>query len=437
MARAMNLLNTLKVDRTKKPGMYADGGNLYLQVVATANESLSKSWIFRYVSPVEVYPPGHKRAGRGRVRDMGLGPAADFSLAEARQMAQDARKKVHGGIDPLAAKTAEQAEKRAAVAKYMTFEQCARAYIEAHSVAWSNDKHRRQWGSTIETYAKPAIGSLPVQAIDTALVLKVIQPIWNEKPETASRLRGRIESILDWATTSGYRKGDNPARWRGHLENLLAAKAKVRKVRHHPALPYKDIPAFMAELRARDSLSARALEFTILTAARTGESVMAKRHDEIDHEERAWDVPADRMKAKKPHRVPLTGRALEIIQDLPEVEGNPYLFPGGKPGKSLSNMAMAELLKGMGWKDKNGETIVPHGFRSTFRDWAAERTGHPGDVVEAALAHTIDNKVEAAYRRGDLFEKRRRLMDDWAAYCASPPAEETGAVVPMKRRAAR
>ena len=257
------------------------------------------------------------------------------------------------------------------------------------------------------------IGELPLHLIDTTLVMKVIEPIWSEKPETANRLRGRIETVLDWATVRGYRRGENPARWRGHLDMLLPSRSKVRKTQHHSALAYAELPAFLVKLREQDGVGARALEFTILTAARTGETIGAKR-GEIDAKNKLWTVPAERVKAGKEHRVPLSDRALKVIEDVgtgaDDKDG--FVFPGRSPGEPLSNMAMLKLLQRMG---RAGPTV--HGFRSTFRDWGAERTNFPNEIVEMALAHVVDDKTEAAYRRGDLLEKRRRLMDAWASYC--------------------
>jgi integrase len=295
----------------------------------------------------------------------------------------------------------------------VTFRECAERYIASHETAWRNEVHRKQWGSTLATYVYPTVGVLPVHAVDTALVTEVLEPIWASKPETAGRVRGRIESVLDWAKARGYRDGENPARWRGHLDKLLPNRRKVRRPKHHAALPYVDLPAFMQNLRARESVSARALEFTILTAARTGETIGATLA-EINFADKTWTVPASRMKAGQEHRVPLCDRALEILQSVPQEKGSPFLFIGGRSGGALSNMAMLELLRGM----VEGHVTV-HGFRSTFRDWAAERTNYPNHVVEMALAHAIGDDVEAAYRRGDLFDKRRRLMRDWASYCRS------------------
>jgi integrase len=409
MARTTGRLTALQVGRaTGRPGMHPDGGGLYLQVTKSG-----ASWIYRYML-------------NGRAREMGLGPLAIFGLQEARAKALDARRLRHEGIDPIEARKGVRARERLDAAKAMTFKQCAESYIKAHRAGWRNVKHAAQWEATLATYAEPIIGALPVQAIDTALVLKVIEPLWTSKPETASRLRGRIESILNWATARGYRAGENPARWRGHLDNLLPARSKVRKVEHHAALPYAELPNFLIVLRQQEGTAARALEFTILTAARTGETIGATQA-EINGAGRIWTVPADRMKAGKDHRVPLSRRALAILDEGKTVrtDGNEFLFPGGKRGKSLSNMAMTEVLRRMGRGD-----ITVHGFRSTFRDWAAERTNFPSEVVEMALAHTVGDKVEAAYRRGDLFEKRRRLMEAWAEFCAR--RAPSGAVVKLR-----
>jgi integrase len=413
MARTVGKLTALKVARRLPPGMYADGAGLYLQVTGEG----AKSWIFRF-------------SLRGRAREMGLGSISALSLSDARTKAAECRRLRQDGIDPIEARKALRAQAALDAAKTLTFKQAAGNYIAAHRAGWKNAKHVAQWESTLASYAEPVIGALPVQAIDTTLVLKVLEPIWKAKPETASRVRGRIEAILDSAKVRGLRLGENPARWRGHLDHLLPAKTKVRRVKHHAALPYADMPAFMAALRVQDGIAARALELTALTAARTGDTIGAA-WDEVSLSEKVWTVPAERMKAGKEHRVPLSGRALAILGEaqrarLPESR---YVFPGGKAGKPLSNMAMTELLRRM----ERGDITV-HGFRSTFRDWAAERTNFPNDVVEMALAHAVGDKVEAAYRRGDLFEKRRRLMAEWAAYCNSPPASARDKVVTIRGR---
>jgi integrase len=400
MTRAIGKLTALAVDRAKRRGHYGDGGGLFLQVSASG----AKSWVFRFKE-------------FGRLREMGLGPTHTVSLAEARQKALECRKARLDGLDPIEARRGKRVQAKFDAAKAMTFAACAERYIASHKAGWRNPKHAAQWPATLGTYVYPVFGSLPVQAVDVGLVMKAIEPIWVQKPETAGRVRGRIESVLDWATARGYRHGENPARWRGHLENLLPKKSKVRRVEHHAALPYPEIGAFTAELRQQEGVAARALEFAILTAARTGEVIGAK-WDEIDPGERLWTVPAERMKkADKEHRVPLSDAALAILDDLRKVQQDNFVFPSSKAGRPISNMAMLMLLRRMGRGD-----LTTHGFRSSFRDWAAERTGFPAEVAEMALAHTVSDKVEAAYRRGDLFQKRRQLSDAWAKFCATPPA---------------
>jgi integrase len=351
---------------------------------------------------------------------MGMGPLHTVSLAEARKRAAEHRLRRHDGIDPIEARRAERLQARLDAAKAITFKECAEGYIKAHRAGWRNGKHAAQWEATLGTYAEPIIGNLSVQAIDTTLVLKALEPIWTAKPETAGRVRGRIEVILDWAKVRGYRQGENPARWRGHLDKLLPARGKVRKVEHHAALPYSKLLGFLIGLREQESISARALEFTILTAARTGE-VIGVRWSEIDLINKTWTVPAGRMKAGREHRVPLSPRALAILEDMQEHRhaDDGFVFPGGKPGKPLSNMAFLMLLRRMDRGD-----LTAHGFRSSFRDWAAERTNFPPEVAEMALAHTVSDKTVAAYNRSDLFERRRRLMQQWATFCTTPPAQE-------------
>jgi integrase len=359
---------------------------------------------------------------------MGLGSLSALSLTDARDKAAECRRLRQEGVDPIEARKAQREQAALEAATMLTFTEAAARYIAAHRSGWKNAKHASQWENTLATYAEPVLGALSIQAIDTAVVLKVVEPIWKAKPETANRVRGRIEAVLDWAKVRGLRQGENPARWRGHLDHLLPAKTKVRRVKHHAALPYADMPAFIAELRAQEGIAARALEFTLLTAARTGDTIGAI-WDEANEPEKVWTVPAERMKAGKEHRVPLCDRALAILDDMRSVRASeaPYVFPGGKTGKPLSNMAMTEVLRRMGW----GEITV-HGFRSTFRDWAAERTNFPNEVVEMALAHAVGDKVEAAYRRGDLFEKRRRLMAEWEAYCNTPAIPAGNKVVALR-----
>jgi integrase len=407
----MRRLSAVALPKLREPGLYHDGGGLYLQVTRGG----ARTWVYRFML-------------HGRAREMGLGPLHIVSLAEARDKAREARKLRHEGIDPIEARRAKQAEDRLAAATAMTFQECAERYIEAHRAGWKNPKHAKQWPSTLETYVYPTFSALPVQVVDVGLVMKVLEPIWKTKPETASRVRGRIESILDWATARGYRKGENPARWRGHLDKLLPARGKVQKVKHHPALPYFEIGDFITALREQEGTAARALEFLILTATRTGE-VIGGRWDEFDPEKKVWTIPGDRMKAAKEHRVPLSGRALAIVDEMKaeRVNEHPFVFPGGRPGRPLSNMAMLKLLERMGRGD-----LTAHGFRSSFRDWAAEMTLFPTEVAEMALAHTVSDKVEAAYRRGDMFQKRRELMEAWARYCWTRPGENIIALVSGK-----
>jgi len=405
MARTTGRLTALKVSRAKLPGMYADGGGLYLQITEGG-----ASWVYRYML-------------NGRAREMGLGPLALFGLQEARAKALDARRLRHEGVDPIEARRAARAQTRLNAAKAMTFQQCADRYIKDHRAGWRNGKHVEQWESSLRRFTFPVIGALPVQAIDTALVRKVLDPIWTTKPETASRVRGRIESILDWAKASGYRaQVENPARWKGHLDHLLAERTKVRMVEHYAAMPYNDLPGFLVELRKKKGIDARALEFTILTAARVSEAVGA-RWSEISGD--VWTIPADRMKGGKPHRVPLSRRAMDLLEMLPR--NGDLIFPGPKFRRALNINAPRKLLIGM------GRRVTVHGFRSSFRDWAAERTNYPDHVVEQALAHTIGSAVERAYRRTDVFEQRRRLMDAWAEFCTTAPVEH-GKVVAMQRR---
>ena len=380
----------------------------------------------------------------GTRREMGLGRAGegpgDVTLAEARQKTADLRKLIKAGIDPLAHREAEEARQKAAAqqaaARGVTFKAVAELYMGAHEAGWRNDKHKDQWRNTLVTYAFPHFGELPVGDVETGHVMAALEPIWTAKPETATRVRGRIESVLDYATSRGWRAGENPARWRGHLANLLPARGKVARVEHHAALPWRDMGAFMVALGQREagSVAAMALRFAILTAARSGE-VLGARWQEFDLAEAVWTVPAERMKAGREHRVPLTDAALDVLQQAAALRtskaAGAFVFPGMKPGKPLSVMALAMVLRRM---DRDDLTV--HGFRSTFRDWCAEQTSFDRDTAEAALAHTLRDKVEAAYRRGDLFDKRRRLMEAWAGFCAArlAPAAE---VTPIRRRPGR
>lgn len=408
MARPIGKLTSLQVSRAKKPGMYADGGGLYLQITSKA----AKSWIFRFTMA-------------GKPQWMGLGSLSIVSLATARGRATTHRAQCQAGVNPIEAREAARAAMALDAAKATTFEDAATRFIESHRAGWKNVKHGEQWGATLKAYAYPVFGSLPVQAIDTGLVLKVLEPIWSKKPETASRVRGRIESVLDWARVCGLRTGENPARWRGHLVHMLAPRSKVREVRHFTAMPYKAVPGFMQALRAQAGVGARALEWTILTAARTTATTGAT-WAEIDIAGRVWVVPGNRMKAGKEHRVPLCDRALAIVEEMGRQRVSDYVFPGLKARKPLSNAAMSAVL------DRMGVSVTVHGFRSTFRDWVAERTNFPNHIAEMALAHTVGDKVEAAYRRGDLFKHRTKLMTAWEGYCASPAVETGGTVVNLR-----
>ena len=404
-------LTVKSIAKLTKPGRYRDERGLYLQVMSSTN----RSWLLRY-----------ERGGRERW--MGLGPLHAFTLDEARERARRARQQLADGIDPLEAREADR-ERRAVeaaqqAAKRVTFAEAAEQYFNFHESKWRNPKHRAQFLSTLQEYAYPVMGDMPVAEIDMPLVLKAIEPIWYDKTETASRVRGRIEAVLNFARVRGYRSGDNPARWKGHLDQVLPARGQIARVEHHAALPYADLPEFMEELRSRAGIAAKALEFTILTAARTSEAIGA-RWPEIDLEAGVWTVPGERMKAKREHRVSLSDRAIQVLRALPQEAS--FVFPGSRKGVPISNMAMATLLKRM-----RRNEITVHGFRSTFRDWAAERTSYANHVVEMALAHTVGDKVEAAYRRGDLLEKRARLMADWATYCATVPGGIAGAVTPIR-----
>jgi integrase len=410
MGRKADELSALEVSRLTKPGIHFVGGvdGLALQVSASG----ARSWILRKMIA-------------GKRRDMGLGGFPDVPLAGAREKARAIREQVDMGIDPIEDRRAKRAALAAERAKAMTFTQCVAAYLDAHSDGWKNAKHRQQWVNTLSTYANPIIGELNVAAVDTGLVLKVLEPIWKTKTETASRLRGRIENVLSWATVRGYRQGENPARWKGHLDTLLASRSKIQKVEHHAALPYAEMGGFMVDLAKMEGMGARALEFAILCASRSGE-VRGATWGEIDLKGSVWTIPAERMKAKKEHRVPLSGKVLAILEALPKVADTDLVFPGTKG--PLSDMSLTAVLRRMERSD-----LTAHGFRSTFRDWAAEQTAYPSEVVEMALAHAIGNKVEAAYRRGDLFEKRARLMADWAKYCGTVH-ETAGNVVALRKR---
>ena len=398
--------------RLAKPGLHFVGGvgGLALQIAPSGG----RSWILRYAD-------GLKR------REMGLGGYPDVGLADARKRAREEREKLDKGTDPILDRRMARSASKARRVSAMPFEQAALSYIEAHEPSWSNVKHAQQWRNSLENYAYPVIGSMLVRDIQQTAVLAVLEPIWKTKTETASRLRGRIEQVLDWATARGYREGLNPARWRGHLDKLLPSPKKIAAVEHHAALPFQDLGMFMARLREQFGTGARALEFAILTAARSGE-VRGAVWAEIDVQAQRWTIPASRMKAGREHRVPLSSATIQLLEALPRLADTDQIFPSPRGGQ-LSDMALTAVLRRMAVK------AVPHGFRSTFRDWAAECTNYPNEVAEMALAHTVGDKVEAAYRRGDLLEKRHRLMADWAAFCART---ETGGadIVPINAKRA-
>jgi integrase len=400
MGRKATERGALWVSKLSKPGMHFVGGvdGLAIQVL----QSGARTWILRVMV-------GGKR------RDMGLGGYPAVTLAGAREAARIARDKIRNGVDPVEEGRALRSALAATRASAMTFEQCAAAYIAVKESEWANAKHGQQWRNTLETYAFPVVGKLLVRDVVQAHVLRILEPLWATKTETATRLRGRIESVLDWATVRGYREGDNPARWKGHLDKLLAMPGKIKKVEHLAALPFVDMGAFWASLRKQEGMGSLALQFAILTAARSGE-VRGASWNEIDLTEKFWKIPAQRMKMKREHKVPLSDEAVKLIEALPHIAGSDLVFPNSK-GTALSDMTLTAVIRRMG----QGGRVTPHGFRSTFRDWASERTNYPRDVCEMALAHAIGDKVEAAYRRGDLMEKRTRLMTDWAKFINTAP----------------
>ncbi|MEZ5492011.1 MAG: integrase arm-type DNA-binding domain-containing protein [Gammaproteobacteria bacterium] len=396
---AIHKLSPRKV-ATATQGKYEDGGGLRLVV----SQSGAKKWVLRFTIS-------------GKRREMGLGSFPDIGLAEAREEATKCRKQAKNGIDPINARQADEE-------MIPDFTSCAARYIRAHRRGWKNKKHSKQWTSTLKTYARPIIGSRKIDSITTEDVLKILSPIWTSKTETAKRLQGRIENVLDYAAAHKWREPLNPARWRGHLDKLLPKPSRIARVKHHPAMPYTEVPAFFSELSNNTGTSAQALRLLILTATRTSE-VLEARWKEIDFNEATWTIPAERMKARQEHRVPLSDPAISILTALPKIEGNPYIFPGIRHGRPLSNMALLQVMRRMGYgvKGSRGD-YVPHGFRSSFRDWSGEVSSYPRDVAEMALAHVIENKVEAAYRRGDLFIKRRQMMQDWSEFLTLPGLEE-------------
>ena len=407
MPKKAEELGPLAVSRLTEPGLHFVGGvaGLALQVLPSGG----RSWVLRATV-------GDRR------REMGLGGYPDVTLAKARENAREARDMIRRGVDPIESAKAARSALRASAARVITFKEAAEAYMTSQEAGWKSPKHRGQWAATLETYAYPHLGSLGVADVELPHVLQVLEPIWTTKTETASRVRGRMEMVLDWATAREYRSGPNPARWRGHLDKMLAKRSKVAKVTHHPALPIDGMAPFMTRLRAADGMGARALEFAILTASRSGE-VRGARWPEIDLAGRVWVVPPDRMKAGREHRVPLSDAAVMLLEKLPRMAGTDLVFPAPRGGQ-LSDMTLSAVLRRM------KVAAVPHGFRSTFRDWVAERTAYPHEAAELALAHAVGNTVEAAYRRGDMFAKRLRMMDDWAAFIAKAPGG--GEVVPIR-----
>ena len=395
MARPIKKLSAVKVRQEKTPGYYSDGGGLYLQVGPTG----SKSWLFRYTK-------------NKKPEWLGLGAYLNVSLEAARAKAEAMRQVLGNGQDP---KEIRLTERTKAAAK-MTFTKCAEAYIDAHKPGWKNVKHAEQWTNTLATYAAPVIGSKDVALVDTEDMRQILEPIWLTKSETASRVRGRIERVLAWATTRNLRQGDNPARWQGHLSTMFSGAAK--KEEHHAALPYVEIAPFLGSLRAMEGVAARALEFCVLNASRTNE-IIGAQWGEIDMDAKLWTIPAERMKMKKEHRVPLSARSITILKAMEAIKQSDFVFPGISEGKGLSNMSLLAVLKRMERSD-----LTVHGFRSTFRDWAAECTNFPRELAEKALAHAVRSEVEAAYQRGDLLAKRGKMMDAWAAYCAARKRQE-------------
>jgi len=408
MPKIAKELSALEVSRISQPGKHNVGGGLYLEI-----KGGGKSWILRIVI-------GNKR------RAIGLGAYPVTTLAQARERARQQRDLIFQGVDPVEKKKSEKSALKAQQAKEVTFRQCAVAYIDAHSNSWKSKRTVDGWPRSLEMYAYPVIGNLLVRDVTQAHILTILRPIWISKTETATRVRNRIEAVLDYAAASGYREGENPARWKGRLDKLLPAPSKVTKVQHHKAVSIDDMPAFTEALRLQDGIAAQCLLFCILTATRSGEARGAT-WSEIDLETKVWTIPAERMKSGKEHQVPLSAQAMKLLRNLPRVENNDYLFPSVR-GKALSDMALSMLMRRMGREE------VPHGFRSTFRDWAGDKTNYPRDLAEAALAHALPNQVEAAYRRGTALEKRRKMMQDWAGYIFSGQ-KKNSTVIEFKKNA--
>lgn len=412
--RTIQKLSAITVQKKSKPGKYADGGGLYLQIGPTGN----KAWLYRFMLA-------------GTSREMGLGALNTVSLAEAREEANQCRKLVRSGVDPIEARRAGKLQGLIEASRVTSFRECSEKFIEAHKAGWKNAKHAAQWTSTLETYCMSVVGALPVSSIDTGHILQILEldNFWQDKTETASRLRGRIERILDWATVRAYRDGPNPARWRGHLDKTLPARTKVQQVTHHAALHYSELPAFYKVVDG-DLAAGRALKFIILTVTRTNEALKAK-WSEFDIPNKVWTIPAERMKAGREHKVPLTDAVLAILEVQHTNKLNDFVFAGAKAKMPLSNMTCLALLRRMERSD-----ITVHGFRSTFRDWASEQTNFSREVSEMAMAHAIGDKVEAAYRRGDLLEKRRNLLAQWADYCGGKFTADVQPIAAARKRKA-
>ena len=409
------LLTQKRVEREKAPGRYACGlvRGLYLQV----SHSGAKSWILRY----QLNGVGH---------EMGLGSAAEFTLKEARERARLHRQLLADGRDPLQERRAAKAAAKVAAAKRLTFADCAQRYFDQNESKWRNASHRDQFLGTLRMYAFPVLGDMDVASIDTPDILRAVEPHWNSTAITVDRTRGRIEQVIDWAIVRGHRPaGPNPARWKGHLDQVLPAPRKIAPIVHHNAMPFQDVPAFMAALRQQDTVAARALEFLIHTAARTGE-VTGATWAEIDLDNKTWTIPANRMKAGREHRVPLSDHCIALLKALPREAGNAFVFIGSRAGAGLSRMALPWVM------DRLDQKVTIHGFRSSFRDWAGEVTSFAHDICEAALAHVRGDHSVRAYARGDLFDKRRKRMETWAKFCAAPPAKAGGKVVGIRRKAA-
>ncbi len=408
MAKQINKLTDRSVKAQKKQGRYADGNGLYLQV----SKSGSKSWLFRYMLD-------------GRARQMGLGSVGTKTLSEAREDSLTYKRLLKEGIDPIQDRNNRIAKTKAANKDILTFKESTEEYLKAHSAAWKSVRHGEIWHSSVKRYAYPELGTMPISSIERSHIMRVLKPIWVKKTETAKKLRGRLEAILDWATVQDYRKGENPARWRGHLDKLLPKPSEVHTVQHFAALPYSEINNFMNKLREREALSALALRLISLTATRSG-AVRGAKWSEFDLKNAIWTIPAERMKARKEHVIPLCNEALSIVLSLPHLAGSEYLFTGTRSGKPISDVVFKKLMERM-----KTTGITTHGFRSTFRDWAAEQTSFPREVIESALAHQLKDKTEAAYFRSNLLDKRRELMDKWGDYTLLPTIE-TGEVINIK-----